>query len=147
MRECLSLSIWYNRSEVYRACSGGEDRGPSQPGGRRLSRSLMPERQLRVASPHFLALLVALRPDAVWTVTTASYFAFREDVLTRLIARQTEMQFGYEDRISEMRAQVDRYQAANYWTRNNTSKNSKKFCAARATRIARKRARRSWRSQ
>src|SRR5262249_56580260 len=46
---------------------------------------------------------------AVWTITTATYFAFREDVLTRLIARQAEMQFGYEDRIAELRAQVDRF--------------------------------------
>ncbi len=45
---------------------------------------------------------------ATWTVITATYFAFRDDVLTRLIARQTEMQFGYEDRIAELRAQVDR---------------------------------------
>ena len=45
---------------------------------------------------------------ALWTITTATYFAFREDVLTRLIARQAEMQFGYEDRIAELRAQVDR---------------------------------------
>jgi murein DD-endopeptidase MepM/ murein hydrolase activator NlpD len=45
---------------------------------------------------------------AVWTISTGTYFAFREDVLTRLIARQAEMQFGYEDRIAEMRAQVDR---------------------------------------
>jgi murein DD-endopeptidase MepM/ murein hydrolase activator NlpD len=45
---------------------------------------------------------------AVWTVTTATYFAFRDDVLTRLIARQAEMQYGYEDRIAELRAQVDR---------------------------------------
>src|SRR5262245_35538939 len=39
---------------------------------------------------------------------TATYFAFREDVLTRLVARQAEMQFGYEDRIAELRAQIDR---------------------------------------
>jgi murein DD-endopeptidase MepM/ murein hydrolase activator NlpD len=45
---------------------------------------------------------------AVWSVTTATYFAFREDVLTRLVARQADMQFGYEDRIAELRAQVDR---------------------------------------
>jgi murein DD-endopeptidase MepM/ murein hydrolase activator NlpD len=45
---------------------------------------------------------------AVWTITTATYFAFRDDVLTRLIARQADMQFGYEDRIAELRAQVDR---------------------------------------
>ncbi|MEO8318357.1 MAG: peptidoglycan DD-metalloendopeptidase family protein, partial [Bradyrhizobium sp.] len=36
------------------------------------------------------------------------YFAFRDDVLTRLIARQAEMQYAYEDRIAELRAKVDR---------------------------------------
>ena len=39
---------------------------------------------------------------------TATYFAFRDDVLTRLIARQAEMQYAYEDRIAELRAKVDR---------------------------------------
>jgi len=39
---------------------------------------------------------------------TVTYFAFQDDVLTRLIARQTEMQYAYEDRIADMRAQVDR---------------------------------------
>src|SRR5262249_2796013 len=32
----------------------------------------------------------------------------RDDVLTRLIARQAEMQYAYEDRIAELRAKVDR---------------------------------------
>jgi murein DD-endopeptidase MepM/ murein hydrolase activator NlpD len=45
---------------------------------------------------------------AGWTLMTATYFAFQDDVLTRLIARQAEMQFAYEDRIADMRAQVDR---------------------------------------
>jgi murein DD-endopeptidase MepM/ murein hydrolase activator NlpD len=44
----------------------------------------------------------------LWSAATATYFAFRDDVLTRLIARQTEMQNAYEDRIAEMRAKVDR---------------------------------------
>jgi murein DD-endopeptidase MepM/ murein hydrolase activator NlpD len=65
-------------------------------------------RQLRVGPIVFWLALVALALMTVWTITTATYFAFREDVLTRLIARQAEMQFGYEDRIAEMRAQVDR---------------------------------------
>ena len=39
---------------------------------------------------------------------TGTYFAFHDDVLKRLIARQAEMQFAYEDRIAELRAQVDR---------------------------------------
>ena len=45
---------------------------------------------------------------AGWSITTATYFAFRDDVLTRLLARQAEMQYAYEDRIAELRAQVDR---------------------------------------
>ncbi len=65
-------------------------------------------RQLRVAPLAFWLFLCTLAGMAVWTVTTATYFAFREDVLTRLIARQADMQFGYEDRIAELRAQVDR---------------------------------------
>ena len=44
----------------------------------------------------------------LWSAATATYFAFRDDVLTRLIARQTEMQNAYEDRIAELRAKVDR---------------------------------------
>ena len=45
---------------------------------------------------------------AGWSGITATYFAFHDDVLARLIARQAAMQFAYEDRIAEMRAQVDR---------------------------------------
>src|SRR6266581_1927902 len=65
-------------------------------------------RQLRIGPIAFWVVVGTLVIMAVWTITTATYFAFREDVLTRLIARQAEMQFGYEDRIAEMRAQVDR---------------------------------------
>jgi len=45
---------------------------------------------------------------AGWSLVTATYFAFREDVLGRLIARQAHMQYAYEDRIAELRTQVDR---------------------------------------
>src|SRR5947209_18887290 len=65
-------------------------------------------RQLRIGPFVFWLSLGALAVMAAWTITTATYFAFREDVLTRLIARQAEMHFGYEDRIAELRAQVDR---------------------------------------
>jgi murein DD-endopeptidase MepM/ murein hydrolase activator NlpD len=43
-----------------------------------------------------------------WSAATATYFAFRDDVLTRLIGRQADMQYAYEDRIAELRARVDR---------------------------------------
>ena len=44
----------------------------------------------------------------MWSAATATYFAFRDDVLKRLIARQAEMQYAYEDRIAELRTKVDR---------------------------------------
>jgi murein DD-endopeptidase MepM/ murein hydrolase activator NlpD len=65
-------------------------------------------RQLRLGPIAFWVVVGTLVIMAVWTITTATYFAFREDVLTRLISRQADMQFGYEDRIAELRAQVDR---------------------------------------
>jgi len=45
---------------------------------------------------------------AGWSAVTATYFAFRDDVLTRLLARQAQMQYAYEDRIADLRGQVDR---------------------------------------
>src|SRR5262249_48265646 len=45
---------------------------------------------------------------AGWSAVTATYFAFRDDVLTRLLGRQAQMQFAYEDRIADLRSQVDR---------------------------------------
>jgi murein DD-endopeptidase MepM/ murein hydrolase activator NlpD len=65
-------------------------------------------RQLRLGPVAFWVVIGVVAVMGLWTVTTATYFAFREDVLTRLIARQAEMQFGYEDRIAELRTQVDR---------------------------------------
>jgi len=66
-------------------------------------------RQLRIGPIAFWVVVGTLVIMAVWTISTATYFAFREDVLTRLVARQTEMRFAYEDRIAELRARVDRF--------------------------------------
>ncbi|MGH6663952.1 MAG: M23 family metallopeptidase [Pseudolabrys sp.] len=65
-------------------------------------------RQVRIGPVAFWIVVGTLVVMAVWSVATGSYFAFSNDVLTRLIGRQAEMQFAYEDRIAELRAQVDR---------------------------------------
>ena len=65
-------------------------------------------RQVRLGPVAFWVVVGTLVIMALWTITTGTYFAFRDDVLTRLIARQANMQFGYEDRIAELRAQIDR---------------------------------------
>ena len=61
-------------------------------------------RQLRLGPLAFWVVVGTLVIMAMWSITTATYFAFREDVLTRLIARQADIQFAYEDRIAELRA-------------------------------------------
>jgi len=65
-------------------------------------------RQVRVGPVVFWVCVGTLVIMAAWSAVTATYFAFHDDVLARLIARQAAMQFAYEDRISDMRAQVDR---------------------------------------
>ena len=65
-------------------------------------------RQVRLGPLAFWSVVGALVLMTAWSLGTASYFAFREDLLTRLISRQAQMQYGYEDRIAELRAQVDR---------------------------------------
>ncbi len=65
-------------------------------------------RQVRIGPVAFWIVVGTLVVMGVWSIATGSYFAFREDVLTRLIGRQADMQFAYEDRIAELRGQVDR---------------------------------------
>src|SRR5205807_9616627 len=65
-------------------------------------------RQLRFGPIAFWSVVGAVVVMTAWSIGTASYFAFRDDLLTRLISRQAQMQYAYEDRIAELRAQVDR---------------------------------------
>ena len=51
------------------------------------------------------ALLVTA---ACGTMATGAYFAFRDDLFTRLIGHQTQTQISYEDQIADLRAQIDR---------------------------------------
>ena len=62
----------------------------------------------------------AFRPWVLWTagaiapvvalgiVGASAYQMFRDDVLSAMLRRQTELQYAYEDRIAAMRAQLDR---------------------------------------
>jgi murein DD-endopeptidase MepM/ murein hydrolase activator NlpD len=65
-------------------------------------------KQVRFGPVVFWIVIGAVVLLGMWSAATATYFAFRDDVLTRLIARQTEMQYAYEDRIAELRTKVDR---------------------------------------
>ena len=65
-------------------------------------------KQVRFGPVAFWIVVGSVTALGMWSAATATYFAFRDDVLTRLIARQAEMQYAYEDRIAELRAKVDR---------------------------------------
>jgi murein DD-endopeptidase MepM/ murein hydrolase activator NlpD len=65
-------------------------------------------RQFRLGPVTFWIAVGTVVIMAGWSLATGTYFAFHDDVLTRLIARQKEQQYAYEDRIAELRAQVDR---------------------------------------
>jgi murein DD-endopeptidase MepM/ murein hydrolase activator NlpD len=65
-------------------------------------------RQVRLGPIAFWITVSVLVIMAVWSGATAAYFTFRDDLLTRLIGRQASMQYAYEDRIADLRAQIDR---------------------------------------
>src|SRR5438477_1957270 len=65
-------------------------------------------RQVRFGPVVFWIVVGSVTILGMWSAATATYFAFHDDVLTRLIARQADMQYAYEDRIAELRAKIDR---------------------------------------
>jgi murein DD-endopeptidase MepM/ murein hydrolase activator NlpD len=64
--------------------------------------------QFRLGPVTFWVAVGSLVIMAGWSLATGTYFAFHDDVITRMIARQADMQFAYEDRIAELRTQLDR---------------------------------------
>src|SRR3954463_7355060 len=65
-------------------------------------------RQVRVGPVAFWTIVGSLVMMAGGAGGTATYFAFRDDVLARLLGRQAQMQYAYEDRIADLRSQVDK---------------------------------------
>jgi len=65
-------------------------------------------KQVRIGPVVFWIAVGTVTLLGAWSAATATYFTFRDDVLTRLLARQAEMQYSYEDRIAELRARIDR---------------------------------------
>ena len=65
-------------------------------------------KRVRIGPVLFWGVVGSIIVMGAWSAVTVTYFTFRDDVLTRLVARQAEMQYAYEDRIAELRAQIDR---------------------------------------
>src|SRR5271156_5153092 len=82
-------------------------RGISEPAGRAYTIAHA-GRQVRFGPVAFWIVVGTVMIMAGWSVTAATYLTFRDDVLRTLIAHQADQQFAYEDRIAELRAQIDR---------------------------------------
>ena len=65
-------------------------------------------RQIRFGPIAFWIVVGTVVILAGWSATTATYFAFSDDVIKGVLTRQAEQQYAYEDRIAELRAQIDR---------------------------------------
>ncbi|MEJ2624206.1 MAG: M23 family metallopeptidase [Pseudolabrys sp.] len=65
-------------------------------------------RQVRVGPVAFWIVVGTLIVMAAWSIGTGTYFACRQDVLSGLISRHARMQIAYEDRIAQLRSEVDR---------------------------------------
>jgi murein DD-endopeptidase MepM/ murein hydrolase activator NlpD len=89
----------------------GEPAGARAPARSKAARRYMlayAGRQVRFGPIVFWAVVGTLTIMAAWSVVTATYFAFHDEVIAGLIARQADLQIAYEDRLAEMRARVDR---------------------------------------
>jgi murein DD-endopeptidase MepM/ murein hydrolase activator NlpD len=94
----------HGRTSARRPAGGHAPAAPTQDGYTIVHAG----KQVRFGPVVFWIVIGTVTVLGMWSAATATYFAFRDDVLTRLIARQAEMQYAYEDRIAELRAKVDR---------------------------------------
>jgi murein DD-endopeptidase MepM/ murein hydrolase activator NlpD len=81
---------------------------PRHDGPKNRSTPVNGGRPVRVGRVAFWVFVGTLTVLAGWTAVTATYFAFHDDVLKRLVKHQAEVRFSYEDQIAEMRARIDR---------------------------------------
>jgi murein DD-endopeptidase MepM/ murein hydrolase activator NlpD len=65
-------------------------------------------RQVRLGPVVFWIAVGSVLIMAGWSVITATYFAFHDDVVRGLMARAQAQQYAYEDRIADLRAEIDR---------------------------------------
>ncbi len=99
------------KSRSYRADSGRmvDPRGLKRKEKRGTGFTLrLAGHQFRLGPVTFWVAVGSLVIMAGWSLATGTYFAFHDDVITRMITRQADMQFAYEDRIAELRTQLDR---------------------------------------
>lgn len=67
-----------------------------------------PAGTVRVKRSNYIALGIMTALTTVWAAGATTYIVMRDDLATRLITRQVENQYAYEERITSLRTHVDR---------------------------------------
>ena len=65
-------------------------------------------RKVTAPRPLIYAGLVALGLTIVWSLATAFYFAYGDDLFAAVLAREVSAQYAYEDRIASLRTALER---------------------------------------
>jgi hypothetical protein len=87
---------------------GSRERGANDRAARAAYTFAHAGKQVRFGPVVFWIVVGTVVILAGWSIASATYLAFRDDVLRTLVAHQAQQQFAYEDRIAELRAQIDR---------------------------------------
>jgi murein DD-endopeptidase MepM/ murein hydrolase activator NlpD len=87
---------------------GSRERYPDERAAQAAYTFAHPGKQVRFGPVVFWIVVGTVVILAGWSIASATYLAFRDDVLRTLVAHQAQQQFAYEDRIAELRAQIDR---------------------------------------
>src|SRR5271156_6513130 len=98
----------YAPHPAHQPARDGAPRGVRQPAARAGYTITHAGRQVRFGPVVFWIAVGTVVIMAGWSVAAGTYLAFRDDVLRTLIAHQADQQFAYEDRIAELRTQIDR---------------------------------------
>jgi murein DD-endopeptidase MepM/ murein hydrolase activator NlpD len=64
-------------------------------------------RHFQLKSAAFWAMLATVATLTVWSAASIAYFTFHDEVLASLISRQAEMQYAYENRVADLKGQLD----------------------------------------
>lgn len=67
-----------------------------------------PAGTMRVRRATYVSLGLMTALTTIWAAGATTYIVMRDDLATRLITRQVENQYAYEERITSLRAHVDR---------------------------------------
>jgi murein DD-endopeptidase MepM/ murein hydrolase activator NlpD len=81
---------------------------PHSQFGRRPQGSAEAPGVIRLSRAKFLGMAALLGVTSLWSAGLTGFVVFRDDLSARLIARQVESQYAYEERIAALRAHVDR---------------------------------------